>query len=251
MPVRDVRMMRPVIANLSAGRLKSFGFAVEAAFGQRPMRYLVGRRFHGTAAVTGLFVLFPENLAGTHVWISEDLARRRCDVQTYVPTMRKSVRLVERYIFDCLPLTDVGYLDLMAWRYPGLGSTPEDMEIDMSWSRWPSAQPSCYLGPATTPGLTVTEAADLATGVVVARVVARRSEIFRRWEVLEMGDPDIVGLPKRIRVSRRQTGPWMEFDRTDEPVPVPEEDFEAEPARLRAALERRLPARTARMKQSE
>lgn len=241
----DVHMIGPGPANMSAGRLKSFGFAVEAAFGRHPMRYLIGRRFHGTAAVTGLFVLSPEKLAGTYVWISEDLARRECDVQTYVPTMRKSVRLTERYIFDCLPLTDVGYLDLMAWRYPGLGPTPEDTKTDMSWSRWPSAQPRCYLGPATTPGLTVTEAADPETGVVVARVVARRSEIFRRWEVLETGGADLVGLPKRIRVSRRQNGAWMEFDRTGEPVPVPDEDFEAGPARLKEVLERGLPAREA------
>jgi hypothetical protein len=235
-------MTEPVRANLSAGDLTSYGFAVETAIGQRPMRFLIGRRFNGTTAVTGLFVLHPEKLAGTYVWIEEDLTRRRCDVRTHIPTMRESVRLVERYIFDCLPLTDVGYLDLMAWRYPGLGSTPEDIDIDMSWSRWPTAEPRCYLGPVTTPGLTVTEAADPRTGVVVARAVARRREIVRRWEILELGDPDMICLPKRIRVSRRPTVPWVEFHLTGEPVPVPEEEFETEPARLRKALERRLPA---------
>jgi hypothetical protein len=186
-------------------------------------------------------VLHPEKLAGTHVWIEEDRTRRQCDVRTHIPTMRESVRLVERYIFDCLPLTDVGYLDLMAWRYPGLGSTPEDIDIDMSWSRWPATESRSYLGPVTTPGLTVTEAVDPRTGVVVARAVARRREIVRRWEILELGDPDMIGLPKRIRVSRRPSVSWVEFERTREPVPVPEEDFEAEPGQLRKALECRFP----------
>ncbi|GAA2079542.1 hypothetical protein GCM10009780_15920 [Actinomadura alba] len=229
-------------ANLSAGRLTSYGFAVEAAFGHHPSRYLIGRRFRGSAAVTGLFVLGPENLTGTHVWIAEDLASRQCDVQTYVPTMKRSVRLVERYIFDCLPLTDIGYLDLMAWRYPGLGSPVEGVEIDMSWSRWRSARHCRYPGPPTTPGLTVTEAADPRTGLVVARAVARRREVFRRWEILEMGESDMVGLPKRIRVSRRESGSWTELHRTGRPVPIPEEDFDASPGQLRDALEHRLPA---------
>lgn len=232
-------------ANLSAGRLESFGFAVEATFGQRPMRYLVGRRFTGTEAVTALFVREPENLAGTHVWITEDVARRLCDVQTFVPTMRRSVRLMERYVFDCLPLTDIGYLDLMAWRYPGLGSAAEDLAADMSWSRWSLARPRCYLGPASTPGLTVTELADPATGLVVARAVARRGEVSRRWEIVEQGEPGAVGLPKRIGVSRGPAGRWLEFTRTGDPVPVPAADFDGEPDRLRAALESGLPVRVA------
>jgi len=231
----------PVRPNLGAGGLMSYGFAIEAAIGERPMRYLVGRRLDGATAMTGLFVFRPEKLAGTHVWINEDLTRRRCDVQTFIPTMKRPVRLVERYIFDCLPLTDVGYLDLMAWRYPGLGPVPAEIDIDMSWSRWPAATPRCYLGPATTPGLTVTEAVDAGTGLVVARAVARRREMFRRWEILEMGRPDMAGLPKRIRVSRRETGPWMEFRRRGEPVAIPEDYFDAGPGQLRQALERRLP----------
>ncbi|HEX6468253.1 MAG TPA: hypothetical protein VF069_04090 [Streptosporangiaceae bacterium] len=237
-----MRLTEPILANLSAGGLTSYGFAVEAAIGDRPMRYLIGRRFSGDIAVTCLFVVRPDKLAGTHVWIKEDLKRRSCDVQTYVPTMKRPVCLVERYIFDCLPLTDVGYLDLMAWRYPGLGIEPADIEIDMSWSRWQAAEHRCYLGPATTPGLTVTESVDPASGVVVARAVARRREIVRRWEILELGQPDTVGLPRRIRVSRRAAGAWMEFHRHDEPVVLPDIDFEADPGRLRQLLERSLPA---------
>ncbi|MFD0534598.1 hypothetical protein ACFQY7_13315 [Actinomadura luteofluorescens] len=58
--VRMARLARP---NLSAGGLTSYGFAIEAAIGSRPMRYLVGRRFVGPSAVTGLFVLLPQILA--------------------------------------------------------------------------------------------------------------------------------------------------------------------------------------------
>ncbi|GAB3974318.1 hypothetical protein GCM10029978_055670 [Actinoallomurus acanthiterrae] len=230
-------------ANLSAGRLSSYGFAVEATMGQRPMRYLIGRRIAKGTAVTGLFVVEPDSLSGTHVWITENHARRECCVQTYVPTMRTSVRLVERYVFACLPLTDIGYLDLMAWRYPGLDVVPADIEVDMSWSRWRSAESRCYLGPGSTPGLTVTEATDSGTGVVVARVVERRREQFRRWEVLELGDDDIDGLPKRIRVSRPQTGRWTEFHRDGEPLPLPEEAFDGDPRCLRAELEHQCPGR--------
>ncbi|GAA2293131.1 hypothetical protein AB0C84_26165 [Actinomadura sp. NPDC048955] len=240
-----VRMARPARPNLSAGGLTSYGFAIEAAIGRRPMRYLVGRRFVGPSAVTGLFVLLPQILAGSHVWITENSDRGECEVETHIPTMKNSVRPVERYLFDCLPLTDIGYLDLMAWRYPGLGATPEDVEVDMSWSRWSAAEPRCYLGPVTTPGLTVTEAVDHETGMVVARAVDRLREPFRRWEVVEMGRPDVGGLPERVRASRTRTGGWTDFRRVGEPVPVPREAFDAGPARLREALEHGLSGKAA------
>lgn len=235
--MENVRVTRPARPNLSAGRMTSFGFAIEAAIGQRPMRYLIGRRLLDDAAVTALFVLLPQNLAGTHVWISENSARGECQVETHIPTMRNSVRLVERYLFDCMPLTDIGYLDLMAWRYPGLGATPENVKVDMSWSQWSAAEPRCYLGPVTTPGLTVTEAIDHQTGMVVARVVERLREPFRRWEVVEMGRPEVGGLPKRVRASRMRTSGWTDFRRIGEPVPVPHEAFDAGPAQLREAIE--------------
>ncbi|MDL4776719.1 hypothetical protein [Actinomadura xylanilytica] len=257
------RTTRQDRANLSAGSLGSFGFAVEAAIGRRPMRYLIGRRFTGDTALTCLFVTQPETLAGTHVRISEDRRRGACEVQTYVPTMRCSLRLAERYLFGCLPLTEVGYLDLMAWRYPGLGSTPEDRDSDLSWSGWPGAEAYCFLGPASTPGLTVTEAVDPASGIVVARAVDRRREPERRWEVVELGDPSVTGLPRLIRAGRPGRGSpdagcaragvsggerpgaerWTDFRRVGEPAAVPAADFDGGPQRLREALEHRFPAR--------
>jgi hypothetical protein len=235
----------PARANLSAGRYTSYAFSVDATIGQRGMRYLIGRRFSRHTAVTVLFVLSPANLAGTHVWITEDAADSGCDVVTYVPTMKSPIHLVERHILGCLPLTDIGYLDLMAWRYPGLGASQEGRAVDMSWSQWPTAEARSYPGPACTPGLTVTEATDRSTGVVVARAIERLSVPVRRWEVLELGDPDTGSLPRRIRVSRPQTGHWTELRRTTEPVQIPEAEFDTGPAELSRTIEQALAGQAA------
>jgi hypothetical protein len=234
-----------VPANLSAGPHVSYAFSVEATIGQRGMRYLIGRRFGEQTAVTMLFVSHPATLAGTRVWITEDASARSCDVVTYVPTMRTPIHLVERHILGCLPLTDIGYLDLMAWRYPGLGAGQEEHTADMSWSQWPRAEARSYPGPASTPGLTVTEATDGTTRLVVARSVERLGMPVRRWEVLELGHQETGSLPRRIRVSRPQTGHWTELQRTTEPVEIPEEEFDTGPAALVRTIEEALDGRAA------
>ncbi|MEV5830912.1 hypothetical protein AB0L25_35635 [Spirillospora sp. NPDC052242] len=207
------------------------------------MRYAIVRRFAGDTAETWLFVTEPETLAGTHVRIVEDRSRCHCEVRTFVPTMRRSLVLTERHVFGCLPLTDIGYLDLMAWRHPGLAPVPEDRESDLSWSRWPGAEPHCHLGPAVTPGLTVTEAVDPGTGTVVARAVDRRGEPEHRWEVLEPGGPDAVGLPRVVRACG-PGGRWTEFRRIGAPFPVDPAHVDAGPDRLLDDLDRRLNLRT-------
>ncbi|RFU38781.1 hypothetical protein DZF91_25880 [Actinomadura logoneensis] len=191
------------------------------------------------AALTFLFVLEPDQLAGTYVTIREDRVHADCQVWTYVPTMRRAVRIVERHVFGCLPLTQVGYLDLMAWRHPALGDVPEDREADVSWSGWPGARARCYLGPASSPGLTVTEAVDPGSGTVVARSVDRRGVPERRWQVLAPGPPE---LPARIGVRRPDAGPATEFRRLGDPVEVPAEVFDEGPHALREAVGRRIPA---------
>jgi hypothetical protein len=238
--VIDECTRQPPRPNLSAGRYTSYAFSVEATLGQRSMRYLIGRRLSLHSAVTVLFVLSPANLAGTHVWITEDAAEGGCDVVTYVPTMKSPIHLVERHILGCLPLTDIGYLDLMAWRYPGLGAGQESHQADMSWSQWPAANARSYPGPASTPGLTVTEAIDPATGVVVARAIDRLNVPVRRWEVLELGHPETDSLPRRIQVSRPQTGHLTELRRTSEPVQIPEAGFDTTPAELSLTIEQAL-----------
>ena len=236
---------QPARANLSAGRYTSYAFCVEATIGQRGMRYLIGRRLTQQTAVTVLFVLSPANLAGTHVWITEDAANGRCDVVTYVPTMKSPIHLVERHILGCLPLTDIGYLDLMAWRYPGLGDSQDSQVVDMSWSQWATAEARSYPGPASTPGLTVTEAIDPASGVVVARTIERLNVPVRRWEVTELGHPETDSLPRRIQVSRPQTGHRTELQRTSEPVQIPEAEFETSPAQLSRSIEQAIDGRAA------
>ncbi|MGH3373874.1 MAG: hypothetical protein ACRDP6_03950 [Actinoallomurus sp.] len=235
----------PARANLSVGTRVSYAFAVEATIGQRSTRYLIGRRFGEHTAVTVLLVSHPANLAGTHVWITEDTAVGSCDVVTYVPTMKTPIHLVERHVLGCLPLTDIGYLDLMAWRYPGLGPSEEGHAADISWSRWDGAEARSYPGPACTPGLTVTEAIDSATRLVVARSVERLGAPVRRWEVLELGDPDAGSLPLRIQVSRPQTGHWTELRRTTEPVEIPEAEFDTGPVALSRTIEDALDDRAA------
>jgi hypothetical protein len=235
--VDDVCAREPACANFGAGRYLSYAFSVEASIGQRDMRYLIGRRFGQHTAVTVLFVLSPANLAGTHVWITEGMTDNRCDVVTYVPTMKNPIHLVERHILGCLPLTDIGYLDLMAWRYPGLGASQEGYRADMSWSRWATAEARSYPGPASTPGLVVTEATDSSTGLVVARAIERLGVPVRRWEVLELGDPDTGNLPRGIGVWRPQTGHHTELWRTSEPVQIPEAEFGTGPTELSRTIE--------------
>lgn len=230
----------PARANLSAGTRVSYAFAVEATIGQRGMRYLIGRRFGEHTAVTVLIVSDPATLAGTHVWITEDSAAGSCDVVTYVPTMKTPLQLVERHILGCLPLTDIGYLDLMAWRYPGLGPSEDGHAADISWSRWAGAEARSYPGPASTPGLTVTEATDRSTRLVVARAVERLGVPVRRWEILELSDPDAGSLPRRIQVSRPQTGHWTELRRSTEPVDIAEAEFDTGPAALGRTIEEAL-----------
>jgi hypothetical protein len=124
----------------------------------------------------------------------------------------------------------------MAWRYPGLGAAQDDHQADLSWSQWPRARAASYPGPACTPGLIVTEATDGPAGLVVARAVERLGAHVRRWEVLELGHQDIDGLPRRIQVSRPQTGHRMELQRTTEPVAIPEAEFDRGPAALSQAM---------------
>ncbi|GAA0565949.1 hypothetical protein [Actinomadura livida] len=241
----EAYVREPDPPNLSVGTRESYAFSVEATIGQRNMRYLIGRRFGGHTAVTVLLVSHPATLAGTHVWITEDAAAGSCRVVTYVPTMKTPIQLVERHVLGCLPLTDIGYLDLMAWRYPGLGPGREGAPADISWSRWDGASARSYPGPSCTPGLTVTEATDRSTRMVVARAVERLGTPVRRWEVLELGDPDTGRLPRRIRVSRPQTGHWTELRRTTEPVDVPAAAFETGPDELGETIEAALDGRAA------
>lgn len=241
----DVRAAGPVRPNLWADRLTSYAFGVEATIGQNPMRYLVGRRFDDprpAQALTMLFVLQPRVLFGTYVRISET-ARGGCEVHTFLPTMARPLRVAESLLFDCLPLTDVGYLDLMAWRHPGLRAMDaaawplgDDVEA-------PGPAPTMtlhYQGPRSMPELMAREVVDLDLSMVTRRVLYRAGRRVRQWEIIERGEAGQETLARRIRVSRPASGHETEFVRNGPAVAVPPDIFDQEPAELARSIESRL-----------
>ncbi|MGR6913111.1 hypothetical protein ACU635_02510 [[Actinomadura] parvosata] len=242
--MNDVRVAVPVRANLRAGRHASYGFCIEADLGHKPMRYLFGRRFAGGpgqgVAQTVLFVMEPAVLSGTYVWIVEDPFERTCRVQTYLPTMKKPIQVLDRLVFDCLPLTDVGYIDLMAWAHPALEPLVADGRQEAIAIRPRRTELKRYRGPAATPGLHVTETVTVNDGIVVARLVHRGAREIRRWEVVEFGDETEDYLPKRIKVSRPDSGHRSGFVRSTRAVPIPETAFDEAPGQLRETMERLL-----------
>ncbi|XRQ08685.1 hypothetical protein ACN3XK_71350 [Actinomadura welshii] len=246
----EVRETRPARPNLDAGRLTSYAFGVQAAIGRNPMRYLVARRFDGAgpaSALTMLFVLQPEVLFGTYVRISER-ASGDCEIDTYLPTMARPVRVAEARTFDCLPLTDVGYVDLMAWAHPALrplepGDGAGPPEAGPPEAGPPDAGKTVtlrYQGPPSVPALVVREEVDVELGTVVRRVLTLDGRPVRHWEIVERGAAGLETLPRRIRVARPQTGHETEFVRTGPPLPMPPTVFGADPERLRDWIGQRL-----------
>jgi hypothetical protein len=240
----DVRVAGPARANFRAGRLASYAFSVEATIGQNPMRYLFARRFSGSPgrgnAVTAIFVMKPDVLFGTYVWIDEDQDLATCQVQTYLPTMKKPIQVVDRLVFDCLPLTEIGYVDLMAWPHPALQPVSPDVCADRSSAGPARGQTRCFLGPASLPGLRVSEVVSAHHGMVLARVIHDGDQQVRRWELIEQGEAEEDRLPRRIRVSRLLSGHRTDFVRTSPATHVPATEFDMSPPLLREAVARRL-----------
>ncbi|TKK91349.1 hypothetical protein FDA94_00645 [Herbidospora galbida] len=234
-----MRVAGPARANFRAGRLASYAFGVEAAIGNNPMRYLFARRFSASPerAVTAIFVIKPDVLFGTYVWMEEERDAGECRISTYLPTMRRPIQVVDRLAFDCLPLTDIGYVDLMAWPHPVL---------QLSGAGEPGTGTRVYRGPARLDALVVRECSVPGTGVVVDRVVEQRGEPIRRWEALELGGQAEDWLPRRVRVSRLDSGHWTDFTRSGPAVPLACEDFDDSPETLREAVENALAGAEAR-----
>ncbi|MFF5218597.1 hypothetical protein [Micromonospora sp. NPDC000442] len=244
----DVRVAGPVRPNLRAGRLTAYTFSVETAIGRNPMRYLLARGFDGerpTRATTVLFVLQPAVLSGTYVRIEEDKLAGRCQVHTFLPTMAAPLPVAEPLTFDCLPLTDVSYLDLMAWSHPALRPVEtthaEDRNLDGSAAVAPDTRH--YLGPPSLPTLEVTEFVDLDRGLVSRRLLRRDGQPLRTWEITEHGGAGGEEPPRRIEVCRSRTGHRTEFIRTSPAVALPDGVFTQPPMQLRHAAEERLDRR--------
>lgn len=210
--------------------LRSYAFGIRTAMGSTPMRYAVARRFDGkpaAAAVTVLFVIEPAVLLGTWVRIDEDTAAGTCAVHTYLPTMAKPLLVAGELIFDCLPLTDVGYLDLMAWLPPALRA--EDASDRGGPERSGRVSRTFRFDPESGPPLWLHEDLAAAPRVVVRRSFRREGAEIRRWEVTEHGERGCEGLPRRIRVSRPRTGHQTDFTRSTAPAEVPPDLFDSEP----------------------
>jgi hypothetical protein len=210
---------------------------VEATIGRNPMRYLMARRFnvgHPVRAVTMLFVLKPNVLFGTFVRIVEDVGDGSCVTHTFLPTMTRPLRVADEMIFSCLPLTDVGYLDLMAWPHPAAKTTRAD-PVGVLTTRT-----TRYGGTPDRPAVLVTEVVDLDRAMVTGRMIHRDDRLTRTWEITEHGDAEDGALPRRIRVTRPETGHATEFSRVSRAVPVPRELFDGQPETLRRWIVRHL-----------
>lgn len=219
-------------ANLSAGPLGSYAFRIEATLGHRPMTYLFARSTGpaGTSrhARTELLVIAPVNLARTRITISETYGQPVPEVTLFLPTMRAPKLITGSYLFDCLPLTDVGYVDLMAWLHPpaqGIRTAPPPQ-----WSSWHRKSGVSMHRSVAANGFEVVEAVSEEHGVPVARSIVLDGCETRRWEASDLGDAGHGYLPASIRVTRPHTGHWTVFERSSEPRPVPaewlDEDFD-------------------------
>jgi hypothetical protein len=227
------REPEPIRPNLWADRLPSYAFLVEAAIGRNPMRYVMARWFDQEdpkRARTVLFVLKPDVLFGTYVRIAEDVVAGEVSAHTFLPTMAKPMRVADVMLFDCLPLTDVGYVDLMAWPHPLRDNENED-EAGRTYR---------FGGHDDLPSIVVTEQVDAGHAMVTARRVHRDGACTRTWEITEHGDAADGHLPLGIRVARPQTGHVTEFRRATAPLPVPDEVFDLEAQPMREWLVARL-----------
>lgn len=229
------REREPIRPNLWADRLPSYAFLVEAAIGRNPMRYLMARWFDRedpARARTVLFVLQPDVLFGTYVRIAEDVVAGSCSAHTYLPTMAQPMRVADVMLFDCLPLTDVGYVDLMAWPHP--------LRDDVADAQEPAARNYRFGGRDDLPYILVTEEVDAERAMVTSRTVNRNGLRTRTWEITEHGGAADGHLPLGIRVARPQTGHVTDFRRATAPLPVPAELFDREPEPMREWLVERL-----------
>lgn len=224
--------------NLGAGPLGSYAFRVEATLGHRPMTYLFARSMEPTdtkvRAVTVLLVVAPAVLAGTRITISETFGPQVPEVTTFLPTMRQPKTIAGAYLFECLPLTDVGYIDLTAWLHPPAHDEPAGSPP--TWSQWHHRPGMTTRQSTAAHGYEVTETVSEEHCVAVARGIALDGEETRRWEALELGDAEFGHLPVGIRVSRPRTGHWTAFERTTQPRPIRPEWLAADFETLRDAI---------------
>jgi len=144
--------------------------------------------------------------------------------------MKTPMRVADVMLFDCLPLTDVGYVDLMAWPHP----------LRDNVANGGPGRRYRFGGHDDVPSIEVTEEVDAERAMVTARTVHRDGTRTRTWEITEHGGAADGNLPLGIRVARPQTGHVTDFRRATAPLPVPDEVFDREPEPMREWLVARL-----------
>ncbi|WP_328349212.1 hypothetical protein OG800_48535 [Streptomyces sp. NBC_00445] len=189
-------------ANLDAGPLTAYAFNVSSSIGHRAMRYTFARAAAGHRFLTAVRIDAPQNLSRTEVAIWEDLTRPGgCCIRTFIPTMRAPRDIGRPQMFDCLPLTDISYLDLMRTISPSLlpkacaGAASEE-------SAWATSLGASSQVVYRMADVAVTEFLVDDQSTPVARLVHRNDVFERSWQVVEFGSEADHGMPVRLRVGR-------------------------------------------------
>lgn len=188
--------------NLGAGPLTAYAFGVSSSIGHRAMRYTFARAALDHRCLTAVRIDAPQTLRGTEVAIWEDLTRPGgCRIRTFIPTMRAPKEIDRPQMFDCLPLTDISYLDLIRTICPTLLPT-SCVEVTSNESSWATSLGATVQVRYRTAGVTVTEFLVDDQATPVARLVHRDDVLERSWQVLEFGSAADHGMPVRLQVGR-------------------------------------------------
>lgn len=196
----NVRSAEWASGNLAAGPLGSYTFEVQATIGHRLMRYTFARSTADGRSLTAARIEAPDTLRGTEVGIWEPQSGL-CRVTTFIPTMRSPKPIEGDHIFECLPLTDISYVDLMR-QVASAGLTRRRSPDSGRTVEYRAGRRSVIenFSPAyTTP---------------LARAVILDGREVRRWKVLSFGSPADHYMPERIEVSRADTSGPTVFVRT-------------------------------------
>ncbi|WP_409239980.1 hypothetical protein [Streptomyces sp. PA5.6] len=166
------------------------------------MRYTFARAALDHRFLTAVRIDAPQTLRGTEVAIWEDLTRPGgCRIRTFIPTMRAPKEIDRPQMFDCLPLTDISYLDLIRTICPTLLPT-SCVEVTSNESSWATSLGASVQVRYRAAGVTVTEFLVDDQATPVARLVHRDDVLERSWQVLEFGSAADHGMPVRLQVGR-------------------------------------------------
>lgn len=202
--------------NLAACPLTAYGFRVEATVGSRSMSYRFARAFHTDVCLTVVNIDAPSTLAGTEVAITEHRVAQQLVtpiITTFIPTMQEPKTITGRNVYECLPLTDIGYLDLMA--YPSAtgvkAATPP--------SGWQPLTTATQVRTIAGPG-SIFIVEELVDSVVTARSVLMDGSVRRTWRALGL-DQQFPRVPRDLEVSLKGGKLTTIFHRASEVVTLP------------------------------